>query len=1006
MERSFLHSPAEVLEHFGVSERAGLSQDQVVRSRQKYGPNALAEDPPTPLWELVLEQFKDQLVLILLGSAAVSFVLALFEEGDDWTAFVDPVVILTILILNAVVGVTQESSAEKAIAALQEYSANEATVVRDGKTQRIKAEDLVPGDIIHIGVGDRVPADCRLLAIQSNSFRVDQAVLTGESESVSKDTRSIKDEQAVKQDQTNILFSGTSVVNGHATAIVVLTGASTAIGGIHESITSQISEPTPLKQKLNDFGDMLAKVITVICVLVWLINVEHFNDPAHGGWAKGAIYYLKIAVSLGVAAIPEGLAVVITTCLALGTRKMAAKNAVVRSLPSVETLGSCSVICSDKTGTLTTNQMSVEKLVYLNASGDDLEEIDVEGTTFAPEGKLSRNGKVLQNLAVTSSTVRQMAEVMALCNSATLAHDPKSGTFSCIGEPTEGALRVLVEKIGTDDMATNEKLFRLPASQRLHVSSAHYESRLPLLATYEFSRDRKSMSVLVTKDKAQRLLVKGAPESILERCSYVLLGPDGPRVPLTRVYSDLLAREVVEYGNRGLRVIALASVDDIADNPLLHNAQTTEEYAQLERNMTLIGLVGMLDPPRTEVADSVKKCRAAGIRVIVITGDNRNTAESICRQIGVFGEDEDLTGKSFTGREFDALSESEKLEAVKKASLFSRTEPSHKSKLVDLLQSLGHVVAMTGDGVNDAPALKKADIGVAMGTGTDVAKLAADMVLTDDNFATITVAVEEGRSIYSNTQQFIRYLISSNIGEVVSIFLTAALGMPEALIPVQLLWVNLVTDGLPATALSFNPPDHDVMRRAPRKRDEPLVGGWLLFRYLAIGTYVGAATVFGYIWWFVYNPEGPQISFWQLSHFHKCSAQFPEIGCEMFSNEMSRSASTVSLSILVVIEMLNAMNALSSSESLLAFPLWNNMMLVYAIILSMTLHFAILYIPFLQTLFSILPLNWTEWKAVLAISAPVVAIDELLKYAERRLYTLPAIAGEQQSGVAFKPKKA
>ncbi|KAH1775272.1 hypothetical protein KXX35_005941 [Aspergillus fumigatus] len=1006
MERSFLHSPAEVLEHFGVSERAGLSQDQVVRSRQKYGPNALAEDPPTPLWELVLEQFKDQLVLILLGSAAVSFVLALFEEGDDWTAFVDPVVILTILILNAVVGVTQESSAEKAIAALQEYSANEATVVRDGKTQRIKAEDLVPGDIIHIGVGDRVPADCRLLAIQSNSFRVDQAVLTGESESVSKDTRSIKDEQAVKQDQTNILFSGTSVVNGHATAIVVLTGASTAIGGIHESITSQISEPTPLKQKLNDFGDMLAKVITVICVLVWLINVEHFNDPAHGGWAKGAIYYLKIAVSLGVAAIPEGLAVVITTCLALGTRKMAAKNAVVRSLPSVETLGSCSVICSDKTGTLTTNQMSVEKLVYLNASGDDLEEIDVEGTTFAPEGKLSRNGKVLQNLAVTSSTVRQMAEVMALCNSATLAHDPKSGTFSCIGEPTEGALRVLVEKIGTDDMATNEKLFRLPASQRLHVSSAHYESRLPLLATYEFSRDRKSMSVLVTKDKAQRLLVKGAPESILERCSYVLLGPDGPRVPLTRVYSDLLAREVVEYGNRGLRVIALASVDDIADNPLLHNAQTTEEYAQLERNMTLIGLVGMLDPPRTEVADSVKKCRAAGIRVIVITGDNRNTAESICRQIGVFGEDEDLTGKSFTGREFDALSESEKLEAVKKASLFSRTEPSHKSKLVDLLQSLGHVVAMTGDGVNDAPALKKADIGVAMGTGTDVAKLAADMVLTDDNFATITVAVEEGRSIYSNTQQFIRYLISSNIGEVVSIFLTAALGMPEALIPVQLLWVNLVTDGLPATALSFNPPDHDVMRRAPRKRDEPLVGGWLLFRYLAIGTYVGAATVFGYIWWFVYNPEGPQISFWQLSHFHKCSAQFPEIGCEMFSNEMSRSASTVSLSILVVIEMLNAMNALSSSESLLAFPLWNNMMLVYAIILSMTLHFAILYILFLQTLFSILPLNWTEWKAVLAISAPVVAIDELLKYAERRLYTLPAIAGEQQNGVAFKPKKA
>jgi len=768
------------------------------------------------------------------------------------------------LILNAVVGVSQESSAEKAIAALQEYSANKAKVIRNGMVKEVKAEELVPGDVITVAVGDRIPADCRVLSIQSNSFNIDQAILTGESESVGKTTRAITDKGAVKQDQVNMLFSGTTIVTGHAHALVVLTGGSTAIGDIHQSITSQISEPTPLKEKLNDFGDMLAKVITVICILVWLMNIQHFNDPSHGSWAKGAIYYLKIAVSLGVAAIPEGLAVVITTCLALGTRKMAAKNAVVRSLPSVETLGSCSIICSDKTGTLTTNQMSVNKMVFLNGSGTELEEIDVEGTTFSPDGGLISEGKRVDSLAAWSMTVRKMAEVSALCNDSQLAFDSRNGTFSNVGEPTEGALRVLVEKIGSPEPALNQQARLLPVYERLHTASKYYEDKNPRQATYEFSRDRKSMSVLVGQGQHQRLLVKGAPESILDRCSSAVVGVDGKKVSLNRSIIDLISKEVVYFGNRGLRVIALASIDDVSSNPLLKSAKTTDEYAQIEQNMTLIGLVAMLDPPRPEVAHSIRKCREAGIRVVVITGDNQNTAESICRQIGVFGMDEDLTGKSYTGREFDALSEGEKLEAAKTALLFSRTEPVHKSKLVDLLQSSGEVVAMTGDGVNDAPALKKSDIGVAMGSGTDVAKLAADMVLADDNFATIESAVEEGRSIFNNTQQFIRYLISSNIGEVVSIFLTAAAGMPEALIPVQLLWVNLVTDGLPATALSFNPPDHDVMRRPPRKRDEALVSGWLFFRYMVIGIYVGAATVFGYAWYFMYYSEGPQITFWQL----------------------------------------------------------------------------------------------------------------------------------------------
>ncbi|KAK6510822.1 hypothetical protein TWF506_009917 [Arthrobotrys conoides] len=997
MEAAYALTVDQVVDKFNVSLHDGLTDEQVAESLAKHGKNAIPEEPPTPLWELVLEQFKDQLVIILLASAAISFFLAIVEGGNDWYAFVDPAVILTILILNAIVGVTQESSAEKAIAALNEYSANEAKVVRNGRIAKIKAEDLVPGDLVDVAVGDRIPADCRLISINSNSFRVDQAILTGESESVAKDLDAVADSKAVKQDQINMLFSGTTVTVGHARAIVVLTGQATAIGDIHSSIVDQISEPTPLKQKLNDFGDQLAKVIMVICILVWVINIRHFNDSSHDGWLKGAIYYLKIAVSLGVAAIPEGLAAVITTCLALGTRKMAKKNALVRSLPSVETLGSCSVICSDKTGTLTTNQMSVSRAVYFSDSDSKVTEIAIQGTTFSPDGNVtSEDGKTLESPAAFSLVVRRMAEISALCNDAEISYDAKSNTFANVGEPTEAALKVLVEKLGTPDPGYNQQRAKHSIQERLNEANRYYENQFNRLATYEFARDRKSMSVLVESQGQQRLFVKGAPESILERCTSVIRGQDGKKVAMTLAHIQLVNEKVSAYAKQGLRVIAFAFVDGISSHPMVGKAQTSQDYLQLEQNMTFVGAVAMLDPPRPEVADSIKKCREAGIRVVVITGDNKQTAETICKQIGVFDFDEDLTGKSYTGREFDNLSASEQLEAANRACLFSRTEPTHKSRLVDLLQSSGEVVAMTGDGVNDAPALKKSDIGVAMGSGTDVAKLAADMVLADDNFATIQLAVEEGRSIYNNTQQFIRYLISSNIGEVVSIFLTVLLGMPEALIPVQLLWVNLVTDGLPATALSFNPPDHDIMKRQPRKRDEPLVTGWLFFRYMVVGTYVGAATVFGYAWWFMYNSEGPQITFYELTNFHKCSTLFPELGCEMFANDMSKAASTISLSILVVIEMFNAMNALSSSESLLTLPLWNNLNLIAAITLSMALHFMILYVPVFQTMFSITPLTVHEWKAVVAISLPVIFIDEILKFVERQVYDQKAI---------IKPKK-
>lgn len=830
--------------------------------------------------------------------------------------------------------------------ALKEYSPDSTRVIRSGHLVVINAEEIVPGDIISISVGDKVPADCRLVSIKSSSFQVDQAILTGESVSVNKDLKAVADPRAVKQDMTNMLFSGTTIATGNGTAVAVLTGSKTAIGDIHKAISGEEDEKTPLKQKLDDFGDMLAKVITVICILVWLINFRHFSDPSHGGVLKGAIYYFKIAVALAVAAIPEGLAAVITACLAMGTKKMAKKNAIVRHLPSVETLGSTNVICSDKTGTLTTNQMSITKFLTVGGSTSSLDEFNVEGTSFSPIGEISTlDGKRARNLNKPGNGINTLVEVCAVCNDAKVSVD-ESGKYSAIGQPTEAALKVLVEKLQHHSSHVNDNLAKLSPEDRATAVSDSYEEEYERLLTLEFTRERKSMSTLVKRTNGKGvLLVKGAPDTMLERCTKVKLN-NGQVVDMTSALSESIQDKVVQYGSKGLRCLALAVVENVSADPSSYKSSSSSDYVRFEQQMTFVGVVGMMDPPRPEVKLAIAKCRSAGIRVIVITGDNKNTAETICREIGIFEEGEDLQGKSFTGREFDDLSQGEKEKAVLNASLFSRTEPTHKYQLVELLQKQKLVVAMTGDGVNDAPALKKADIGIAMGiSGTDVAKLAADMVLADDNFATIETAVEEGRSIFNNTQSFIRYLISSNIGEVVSIFLTVLLGMPEALIPVQLLWVNLVTDGLPATALGFNPPDHEIMMHKPRRRDEPLVGKWLFFRYMIVGIYVGAATVGGYAWWFMYYVGGPKISFYQLSHFHQCADNFGNvINCDMFTNDMAKAATSVSLSILVIIEMLNALNALSEVDSLLIQPPTKNPFLIVAILLSVALHFMILYV--------------------------------------------------------------
>uniref|UniRef100_A0A6Q2WSM8 Calcium-transporting ATPase n=1 Tax=Esox lucius TaxID=8010 RepID=A0A6Q2WSM8_ESOLU len=898
-------------------------------------------------WELIVEQFEDLLVRILLLAACISFVLAWFEEGEETvTAFVEPFVILLILIANAVVGVWQERNAESAIEALKEYEPEMGKVFRTDRksVQKIKAIGMVPGDIVEVSVGDKVPADIRIVAIRSTTLRIDQSILTGESVSVIKHTDAVPDPRAVNQDKKNMLFSGTNVAAGRAIGVVVATGVATEIGKIRDQMAATEQEKTPLQAKLDEFGEQLSKVISLICVAVWAINIGHFNDPVHGGsWIRGAVYYFKIAIALAVAAIPEGLPAVITTCLALGTRRMAKKNAIVRSLPSVETLGCTSVICSDKTGTLTTNQMCVTKMFIIkNVDGDsvNLDMFDISGSKYTPEGEVSQGG-ARTNCGSFDGLV-ELATIAALCNDSSLDYNESKKIYEKVGEATETAMCCLVEKMNV----FNSNVNGLSKPDRANACCSVIKQLMKKEFTLEFSRDRKSMSVYCSPAKGggdPKMFVKGAPEGVIDRCTYVRVGTT--RVPLTSAVKDKILAVIKEWGcgRDTLRCLALAT----RDTPLRVEEMKLEDstkFIEYENDLTFVGCVGMLDPPRKEVTPAILLCRAAGIRVIMITGDNKGTAVAICRRIGIFTEDEDVTGKAFTGREFDDLPSFEmQSDAVRNASCYARVEPSHKSKIVGFLQGQDEITAMTGDGVNDAPALKKAEIGIAMGSGTAVAKSASEMVLADDNFSSIVSAVEEGRAIYNNMKQFIRYLISSNVGEV-------------ALIPVQLLWVNL----------------------------EPLISGWLFFRYMIIGgrefTWKGGGPPY---WWFMYDTTGPEVSFYQLSHFMQCcdeNEDFVGVSCKVFE---ASPPMTMALSVLVTIEMSNALNSLSENQSLLRMPPWSNFWLVGAMVLSMSLHFMIIYVDPLPMVFKLTHLNVEQWLVVLKLSFPVILIDEVLKFIAR-----------------------
>lgn len=1023
----------------GVDRDRGLSSDEVEKRREIHGPNELEKHEGPSILRLVLDQFNDTLVRILLAAAVISFVLAWYDgdEGGEMeiTAFVEPLVIFLILIVNAIVGVWQESNAEKALEALKEIQSEHATVIRDGKKAgKVPSKDLVPGDIVELHVGDKVPADMRVLNLISSTLRMEQGSLTGESEAVSKTVKPVPEDSDI-QGKKCMVFAGTTVVNGNCICLVTHTAMKTEIGKVHLQIhqASQSEEETPLKKKLNEFGEALTAIIGIICVLVWLINVKYFLTWEYAtpdGWwptsfrfsFEKCTYYFEIAVALAVAAIPEGLPAVITTCLALGTRKMAQKNALVRKLPSVETLGCTTVICSDKTGTLTTNQMAVGKLVAMGHNTSTVRSYSVEGSTYNPS-----DGKILEWPGQMDANLQTIAKVAAVCNDANVE---KSGNhYVASGMPTEAALKVMVEKMGLPKYLDNDSSLYQADILYCCQQWKNIERRI---ATLEFDRDRKSMGVIVNSAKGKNaLLVKGAVENVLERSAYVQL-LDGSIVELDHNAKKLILDSLHKMSTSALRCLGFAYKEDIMefdsydgdeDHPAHKLLLNPSNYSSIESKLIFVGLVGLRDPPRQGVREAIEDCKEAGIRVMVITGDNKNTAEAICREIGVFGAHEDIRPRSLTGKEFMDYSNQQSFLRQSGGILFSRAEPRHKQEIVRLLKEDGEVVAMTGDGVNDAPALKLADIGIAMGiSGTEVAKEASDMVLADDNFSTIVSAVGEGRSIYDNMKAFIRYMISSNIGEVASIFFTAALGIPEGLIPVQLLWVNLVTDGPPATALGFNPPDKYIMKKAPRRSDDSLISAWILFRYLVIGFYVGIATVGVFVIWYTHDSfmgidlsgDGHSlVTYSQLANWGQCPSwdgftaspfkagnqvfDFVADPCDYFKAGKIK-AMTLSLSVLVAIEMFNSLNALSEDSSLLTMPPWVNPWLLLAMSISFGLHFLILYIPFFAQVFGIVPLSFNEWLLVIAVALPVILIDEVLKFIGR-------LTSDYQTSSSSRPRK-
>ncbi|MGM0384665.1 MAG: cation-translocating P-type ATPase [Actinomycetota bacterium] len=871
------------------SSSSGLTPPEAASRLERYGPNEIAAVDRIPPWRLLLEQFRNVLIVILLIATAISFFLG---HG------VESIVIAVIVLFAVVLGFIQEYRAERAIDALRQMAAPTATVVRDGHEARVPARDLVPGDVIILQTGDRVPADARVL--RSVNLKADEAALTGESVAVEKQAEPLEDTALPVGDRTSMVYSGTAVAYGRGRGVVVATGMRTEFGAIAELLQTVESGKTPLQQNLDKVGSALARaalVVVAIIVVLGLLRGQPFVEM------------LLFGIALAVAVVPEALPAVVTISLAIGVQKMVKRNALLRKLPAVETLGSTSVICSDKTGTLTRDEMTVRK-VYLMGRV-----LEVTGTGYAPEGEF---------LDGDGAAVFPAPELLRLLTAGVLSSDARlsteAGTAGIEGDPTEGAIVVSAAKAG--------------------LRKEDLEAATPRVGEIPFTSESKRMTTLHRDGEATVAYTKGAPEVVLVDCAFVLAAEG--HIPLDDAGRRLVLDVAQDFAADALRVLAVA----VIVNPSAGGAQT---------GLTLLGLFGMIDPPRAEARDAIARCESAGIRAVMITGDHPVTAQAVARELGLLKR-----GRVVLGSDLDDMTDEELEREVETIEVYARVSPVHKLRVVTALQAGGHVVAMTGDGVNDAPALKKADIGVAMGiTGTDVTKEAAAMTLTDDNFASIVAAVEEGRGVFDNVKKYLMYLLSSNIGEIGLMASAVLAGLPLPLTAVQILYVNLATDGLPALALAVDPPEPDLMERRPRN---PRTGVFTrpVVTLMLVGGFWSTLINVGLFVWALNSERG------------------------------LREAMTMAFVSLVLVQFFKAFNLRSDRTSVFVRP-FANKWLNLAIVWEVALLLLVVYLPALQVPFATRGLTLTDWVIIVSLAATISPVLELVKWFNRRSARLERI---------------